>query len=793
MGSIPRRALVLLAAALLCAPTARAQVVLDPPFGDSMVWPRDERVRVRGRAAPGEALTITFGDARASGVAGADGRFAIALPAQSASSEPRTLVVAGKETRTMENVLVGDVWLCSGQSNMEWPLAQSEGAEEALAAAAIDGLRLFRARPPATAAPGDDPARATFAEARWRASDAESAKGFSAVAWHFARRLRAERPDVPVGLLQVAVGGSPAEAWVSRPSLAADPALAPFVDDGPGGPLVSPWIRDARRGALGDRAGRHVFDPSFLFEAGIAPLAPFPIAGVLWYQGESNAHDPATYERLFATLIGDWRGAFGKLSLPFLFVQLAGFGEPSAARWPELREAQRRALALPHTGMATAIDLGDAADIHPRRKREVGERLAALAFGRVEGPTGSGTSSSRWTQDSVSLRRRTWDSLQVRGGGVIRGLEVAGDDLRFVPAEATLDAAGEEIVCRGVPNPRAVRYAWAALPDGNLENEHGHALAPFAERAGAEPIPFLGAPVALFDGTSLAGWRALGDAVWTPENETLLGASGGGAQSFLATERTYGDFRLEVDLRNETPGTNSGIQVRSHENAQGRLFGYQIEIDPTDRAWSGGLYDEARRGWIQDLKENSVGRAAFRRGEWNRYVVECAGPRIRAWVNGVPTADVLDPLDVEGVIGLQVHSGSETRVRFRDLRLFDLGVRRWRPVAGTGRELFSRAGDAALRLRTHAGDAPFSIVTRLARVASDDPRVAPLLAKPGEHVLSVITWGLDLSVHVDGVLAFGTRLTFAPSDGPLSLECSDDDALARLRATVEVLGPAEVR
>jgi hypothetical protein len=198
----------------------------------------------------------------------------------------------------------------------------------------------------------------------------------------------------------------------------------------------------------------------------------------------------------------------------------------------------------------------------------------------------------------------------------------------------------------------------------------------------------IGTRVELFDGKTLKGWRPLGDAKFTVENGELIGEVGGGSQSFLRTNQSFGDFILELDVKNELPG-NSGIQVRSHENDQKRLFGYQIEIDPSARAWSGGLYDEARRGWLDDLSDNPHGRAAFKNGEWNHYRIECIGPWIRAWVNDVPTADYLDAQDLEGVVGLQVHAGKDTKVRWRDFRVRDLGRSRWKPLSSEpGPQLF---------------------------------------------------------------------------------------------------------
>jgi len=182
----------------------------------------------------------------------------------------------------------------------------------------------------------------------------------------------------------------------------------------------------------------------------------------------------------------------------------------------------------------------------------------------------------------------------------------------------------------------------------------------------------VGRHVEVFDRATLAGWRAIGDAHWSVDNGAIVGEVGGGSQSFLVSEASYGDFVLEISVLNDLPG-NSGIQVRSHQNEQGRVFGYQAEIDPSSRGWSGGLYDEGRRGWLQTLEGRSA-RGAFRPRSWNTYRIECFGPHIRTWVNGFPCVDYIDALDHEGFIGLQVHSGKDTKVRWKYLRLYTHGV-----------------------------------------------------------------------------------------------------------------------
>jgi len=177
-------------------------------------------------------------------------------------------------------------------------------------------------------------------------------------------------------------------------------------------------------------------------------------------------------------------------------------------------------------------------------------------------------------------------------------------------------------------------------------------------------------PIELFNGRDLTGWRQVGDAQWSVESGELVGRVGGGKQSFLVTEREFSDFALELELQNL--GGNSGVQVRSHQRDNGQVYGYQIEVDPSERAWSGGLYDEGRRLWLVDLKDKPEARAAFKKGEWNRYRIELVGSRIRSWVNGVPVVDAIDNADSSGFIALQVHSGNDCSMRWRNLRLTDL-------------------------------------------------------------------------------------------------------------------------
>lgn len=340
----------------------------------------------------------------------------------------------------------------------------------------------------------------------------------------------------------------------------------------------------------------------------------------------------------------------------------------------------------------------------------------------------------------------------------------------------------------------ACLLAWMQAADaGESRPAPPHAL----ERARQEATPH---SVEIFDGKTLHGWKALGDAHWTVENGELVGEVGGGSQSFLVTERAFGDFVLEVEVKNELPG-NSGIQVRSHVREDGRLFGYQIEIDPSERAWSGGLYDEARRGWLQNLEENPAGHKAFKPGEWNRYRIECFGPWIRAWVNDVPTADWLDPLDLEGAIGLQVHAGKDTRVRWRNFRMSELGSSSWKPFdLSRGYRKVAISRDFALRLSVRKPKQRLVLHFRCDSLSDTDAlvnRVGTALSN------SAAGWSLELSnpalwieakedaVHDIFVLAYGDRVSVLADGKTIARSDAADPARGKMMIWIECVPETE--
>jgi sialate O-acetylesterase len=487
-----------LALMILCG-VAAADVRLPALLSENAVLQRDIPVRIWGNADPGETVTVRFRTETATARADDIGRWTAYLRPLSAGG-PDDLVVSGKNTITVRNVLVGDVWVASGQSNMQWSVRQSNDPDKEMAAARHPRIRLFKVPLKSSEYVQED------VDAAWRECAPESVADFSAVAYYFGRDLH-QKLQVPVGLVQTAWGGTPAESWTSLPTLSSDPALNVHLTE---------WARNTERypenvarhrlameawkqkAAQAKAEGKqppnppgvpqgpgHPWMPGGLFNAMIAPLTNYAIRGAIWYQGESNAGPPRAvlYNRLFETMIKDWRRAWGQGDFPFLFVQLANYAKVGErSQWPELREAQLQTLSLKNTGMAVTIDIGDSNDIHPRNKQDVGMRLAraARAISHGESLEYSGPIYRQMTLEQGSIR--LWfDHAKVLAarGGTLKGFQVAGADRKFVTATARIDGSTVVVSSAEVQNPVAVRYAWAADPEANLTGAEGLPASPF--------------------------------------------------------------------------------------------------------------------------------------------------------------------------------------------------------------------------------------------------------------------------------------------------------------------------
>ena len=475
-----------------------AEVSLPSLFGDHMVVQRDIPVHVWGTASAGEAVNVEFRGNSASTTANEDGRWEVYLEPGRAGG-PFSATIRGTNTVRLEDVMVGDVWVASGQSNMVWPVSRSNDAESEIQAANHPGIRYFKVE--LTTAEE----RLADVKGEWRTVSPSTAGELSAVAYFFARDLHG-RLGVPFGIIQSAWGGTPVEAWTSARKLSDEPALASlateFALEGERAKpeytaMLERWERRAAAAkAAGEQPPRRPrapralqahHRPSSLFNAMIAPLLPFGIQGSIWYQGENNASrgQGRLYRAMFRALIEDWRREWGLGTLPFLYVQLANYGRvPEQATWAELREAQAMALGLARTGMAVTIDIGNPTDIHPKNKQDVGRRLAlaarAVAYGET-GLTHSGPAFRQATSAEGSIR--LWfdhaDSGLEARGGPLEGFEIAGADGRFVPANARISGKTVLVSNPDVKKPVQVRYAWAADPKGNLFNSAGLPASPF--------------------------------------------------------------------------------------------------------------------------------------------------------------------------------------------------------------------------------------------------------------------------------------------------------------------------
>jgi sialate O-acetylesterase len=485
---------------------ALAEINLPAIFGPHMVLQRDQKDRVWGTAEPGERVVVAIAGQEKATVAGADGKWSVTLDPIPAGG-PHSLSVSGKkDTVVFDDVLVGEVWICSGQSNMEWQVSNANNGDLESLSAKYPRIRLISVPKVGTQEPQYD------FKGKWEACTPETVKGFSAVGYFFGRQIH-QTIGVPVGLIDDSWGGSAAEAWVSRDRLMADPKLKGMVADWDKIEKDTPRLQEeydmkaeARREAAAKaraegRQPPRVPEspaarlkgnqrPANIYNGVLKPTIGYGIRGVIWYQGESNAGRAYQYRDLFPLMIQSWRDEWGIGDFPFYWVQLADFmkesTEPGDSSWAELREAQTMTMdRLKNTGQAVIVDLGEAQDIHPRNKQDVALRLARWALARDYGvhlPYKSPTYKSMAKQgDSVVL---TFDNTE---GGLkafdvpeVRGFAVAGSDKKFVKATAKVVGKDKvEVRADGVADPVAVRYAWADNPVCNLYNSAGLPVTPF--------------------------------------------------------------------------------------------------------------------------------------------------------------------------------------------------------------------------------------------------------------------------------------------------------------------------
>jgi sialate O-acetylesterase len=452
----------------LCVSVAQAEVKLASVFGDYMVLQRGAVAPVWGTAVPGEKVTVEFAGQTKRTVAGLDGKWRVRLDAINDLKVSPLFKVTGENVIRLKEVLVGEVWFASGQSNMAWPVSKCRDFEKEKAAAKFQHIRMFTtARKPAL-----EPQ--TTVDGKWTECAPETVGGFSGTAYFFARAVH-EKLKVPVGIVHSSWGGTAIEAWTSWEVQKNDKRLQM---------VHQPWK---------DKAAADRNKPANLFNGMVNPHIPYAIRGAIWYQGERNSRHigfAKAYAIQLPMMINDWRRHWGQGDFPFLFVQLPNFKavnpDPNAPSiWAYTRESMAKTLVLPNTGMATTIDIGEAKDIHPKNKQDVGRRLAnwALAefYNQVDVPTSGPLYESHKTEVAkVIITFSHAKGLAVKGSREVAGFAMAGADKKFYGATAIIRKDGRvEVTCELVDQPAAIRYGWADNPVVNLINQHGLPAAPF--------------------------------------------------------------------------------------------------------------------------------------------------------------------------------------------------------------------------------------------------------------------------------------------------------------------------
>jgi len=466
---------------------ANADIWLPKLFSNNMILQREMQVPIWGWADSGEKVTIEIGGHIAETITATNGKWKLYLGPLD-SGGPFDLKISGKNTIVIKNVLVGDIWVCSGQSNMAMEVQRCQNAKQEISSANYPWIRHFQVKRTKAIEPFDDvsPVDKKSRLNKWEVCDSLTVKHFTGVGYFFVRDLY-KKLNVPIGIISVSWGGTTAEAWTPHDTLANDPELNLILKNWPDYNNDEDWLKKEYGKYLehvekarkkGQTRPLYFNQPSVLYNGIIAPVIPYGIRGIIWYQGESNGYRAYQYRRLFPVMIEQWRKKWNQGDFPFLFVQLANYHfEPQV--FPELREAQTMTLSLANTAMAVTIDIGDSSNIHPKNKQEVGRRLSLAARKLAYG-------------EQIIYSGPLYNSMQVEGGkcrlcfyhsgnglisknnGSLKGFIIAGADKIFVKAQATIEGNQVVVWSDKVTQPVAVRYAWANHPANcNLYNKSG--------------------------------------------------------------------------------------------------------------------------------------------------------------------------------------------------------------------------------------------------------------------------------------------------------------------------------
>ena len=514
----------LFAIAAIVSSSLHADVKPNSLFTDGAVLQRGQPVPVWGTARDGEKVTVEFANQKATTTAAADGKWSVSLKPLKAGG-PFSMTIIGDNSVTVNNLLVGEVWVCSGQSNMEWPFVRAHNAKEEGPKATFPKIRMFTVERKPSLKP------LVEAAGTWVECSPETVGNFSAVGYFFARDLY-QKLGIPVGMIHTSWGGTPAQSWMSVEGFGADPELQGYAATASRkhanydaaaaaypaqleefksktkewSETIGKDYQEALKSwdeatAQAKQAGQALpqkpapaspqpkapadpvggaYFPTTLYGGMLAPIIPYGIKGAIWYQGEANAREAKQYRTLFPAMIADWRARWKQGNFPFFFVQIAPFEDQP----PEIREAQFLTLAkVKNTAMAVTTDVGNATDIHPTQKEPVGQRLAlaarALAYGEKIEYSGPLYDSMTTKGEEIAIKFNHIGSGLVAKDGELKGFTIAGEDKKFVPAQAKIQGSAVIVSAEGVAAPKAVRYGWANVPDVNLFNQEGLPASPF--------------------------------------------------------------------------------------------------------------------------------------------------------------------------------------------------------------------------------------------------------------------------------------------------------------------------
>ena len=452
-------------------------------YTDNMVLQHGEVLMVQGKADAGQQITVSIAGQKKKTVADSNGKWMVHLDPLKAGGPYTLTISADKQKLIYNNVLAGEVWLCSGQSNMEFYLSWSATGKRDIPQSSNDQIRLYdmKARWRTNAVEWEASVLDSlnhlqyFTDASWTVCSPETAGQFSAIAYYFGRMLQ-DSLQVPIGLICNAIGGSPTEAWVDRRTLEYE--FLAILRNWTKNDFIQDWVRG--RAALNVKKSsykfqRHPYEPCYLYESGILPLQQYPIKGVLWYQGESNAHNKDAHEKLFKLLVQSWRKNWNQSDMPFYYVQLSSLNRPS---WPWFRDSQRRLMdEIANSGMVVCTDRGDSLDVHPTRKQEVGERLAYWALNKTYGhqvvPSGPLYKSVSFNGNVAYVSFDYAEGLKASEGSELLTFEIAGEDQVFYPAKAIVEGKQIKVWSNEVKEPKVVRYGWQPFTRANLVNGAG--------------------------------------------------------------------------------------------------------------------------------------------------------------------------------------------------------------------------------------------------------------------------------------------------------------------------------